>query len=490
MKNEKHVISRMISNFFKSYFDPVYQRVLETDEKLNRENSQPFPENKFNLIRKLSIRISEEDKKEEKKLIREIDFLLDNIRIFGCFLADFTAYYYDLEGLVFNTKSNDGKTTQLPVSNNCFVSRNVLCTFLLDKCLKKGQRRKKLSRLIEIQYRDQINVLVSNASLIRDKLSPEDLGVPEEFLFEDKNGKEIHSFLSDSQNNQSFGKFELKDWVMMNNRKKSPIFQPQFELFDTEIDAHTDFFGVKQIGESKAHLSLGKNSNKLSKTQMNDPETSLKLKTNVSLDYKGTKINQFLQSTPLETPNESNPPEKTSPNISSINNPINCTSSFKDTETISPNSILSFLSDNHNETCMSIFNLLQIDKTRSGKTSKRLFSEAIEEISTLGDCNSIPRATVKLKEALESIIRDLAATFAWNNKASSAPLNMHITHDMMISILIYITISSPAVPSSIIQQYMMMKLCMPGGQEFHTPRLAHMVKSAIKSVNRLILLVR
>ena len=121
---------------------------------------------------------------------KQIENLVDNVRIFACFIADLTIYFYNLDVLAFEclTATQDWVT----IIENPFLSRDVIANYYIDWLFDR-QRSEKLLDIVRYESRDPNDVLSTNIALLLKKASWKSIGMPAELLEYARMKTPIHS---------------------------------------------------------------------------------------------------------------------------------------------------------------------------------------------------------------------------------------------------------------------------------------------------------
>lgn len=175
---ESAIIRQFLVTFYDSYFDRQIEQLNYSEGSTMfsgfgtptslKQSSPPKTE-------KLSNSMS-------KKTSKAIDSLIDNVRLFGCFLADFAFYYYDIGNLVFTGATPQKFKVKLHAGNNPFISRNVISTFVMDWILSSRGRICQLTHIIGSQCDLDKLTLDTNIAKVLSAFSPSDIGIPLELL--------------------------------------------------------------------------------------------------------------------------------------------------------------------------------------------------------------------------------------------------------------------------------------------------------------------
>lgn len=126
------------------------------------------------------LRMSLDNSKELKRFSKAVDRLMDNLRIFGNFLADFLSYYYRLDDFrVCCISPNLPPDIQLIMStkDNPYLSRDILTGFCIDRLLQGRQRTASLAALLFGHTENDALILASHRRRLRDKLSLKSLAI-------------------------------------------------------------------------------------------------------------------------------------------------------------------------------------------------------------------------------------------------------------------------------------------------------------------------
>ena len=124
--------------------------------------------------------MSLDNSKELKRFSKAVDRLMDNVRIFGNFVADFLSYYYRLDDFrVCCISPNLPPDIQLIMStkDNPYLSRDILTGFCIDRLLQGRQRTASLAALLYGHTENDAIILASHRRRLRDKLSLKSLAI-------------------------------------------------------------------------------------------------------------------------------------------------------------------------------------------------------------------------------------------------------------------------------------------------------------------------
>lgn len=194
---ESNIVRRFIQEFAQSYFD---REVAELKERAIRlglsvpnflcntiggalsmvqsSTTGSFKSSKGPVSN--GLRMSLDNSKELKRFSKAVDRLMDNVRIFGNFLADFLSYYYRLDDFrVCCISPNLPPDIQLIMStkDNPYLSRDILTGFCIDRLLQGRQRTGSLAALLFSHTENDALVLASHRRRLRDKLSLKSLAI-------------------------------------------------------------------------------------------------------------------------------------------------------------------------------------------------------------------------------------------------------------------------------------------------------------------------
>lgn len=178
LMTEKTIIRRMIIAFAESYFDPQLAALADS------ESTQTiYMPGTPTVMKHISQALGDSfHNKDSRKTSRTIDSIVDNTRVFGCFLADFAFYFYDLGNLMFKGMTPEGHKVILQGAKNPFISRSSISSFIFDWFLNSRARGRQLAEAVALQCDADKIRLDSNISKVREKLTMEELGIPLELL--------------------------------------------------------------------------------------------------------------------------------------------------------------------------------------------------------------------------------------------------------------------------------------------------------------------
>ena len=415
----------------------------------------------------------------EKRLNRSIDIMIDNLRIFGCFMADFITYYYDFERMVFTGKSNEGPLIDLPVRSNPFVSRSSLCTFVLDVILASGSRMEDMTVILQKQCREQSLGLESNIIKIRERLSAEDLGIPEE-VFQQQQHKP--SFLSDSRVEKSH-MTGLGDWLNKKDKWDDDAEVKLGKFLENHSVQHASGFAVEPKLDDSARPLKFKSVSKETQTSLTATLQGIASSSRPMEDLRQRDTQELSQlPVDLKHAQASRNPSTVDPmslNLHQLSQRmLNCSLSMFNDLTHIPNHV-SLLEDTMQEASKSLLDLFIINQQKPH--SFELFSDAISILKKMPAAKT-PCAKIRLLfSSLLTAIQEMRRAYTDQNPGTET--KVHITQEILLSVLIYLVLRAEGV--GLLSDYTMLKVFLVLDKDFLLSKLVYLLKSAIKSINRM-----
>ncbi len=465
-------MKKIIAAFTSAYLDPFITTFLE---KVTSEGNRVLVKSLLHKPTPFEVGHG------EKRLNRSIDLMIDNLRIFGCFMADFITYYYDLERTVFKGITNEGHLIDLPVVSNPFVSRSSLCTFVLDLILASGTRMEDMAKILQKQCREQSLGLESNIVKIRERLSAEELGIPEEVFQQHLQHKP--SFLSDSRVEKSH-LMGLGDWLNKKDKWDDDTEVKMGKFLETHSVQHASgFAGEKKLDDSTRRLKFKSVSKEtqtsLTATLQGIASSSLPTE---DVNPRLTQDLSRLQQASLNRVQDSRNPSTIDPatlNLHQLSQRmLNCSlSMFNDLTHIANH--VSLLEDTMQEASKSLLDLFIINQQKPN--SYELFSDAISILKKMPAAKT-PCAKIRLLfSSLLTAIQEMRRAYTDQNPGTET--KVHITQEILLSVLIYLVLRAEGV--GLLSDYTMLKVFLVFDKDFLLSKLVYLLKSAIKSINRM-----
>lgn len=393
----------------------------------------------------LENKVSLAEEKSSIKLSKVVDKILDSIRIFSCFLGDLCVYFYNLDNLIFLCMTATGDNVQ--IAQNPFLSSDMLANYFLDLMFKtKGATN--VAELMKYQSKDQNELLLTNVALIRKLGNWKEIGLPAELL-----SAAHETFLSDeSEANQNpiISQAEYSNLFASPNPSKfksnTKDLRPNSGLFKV---SHTSKQPISDVS-TKEFDSRSPNHAKSKALDQNEDE------------QESQNFSLFAESPVCRVIGENY-------------------SFFMDCTVIKGGMKEPLADLTTNETQANILDLLQMKDEGSKEATQILFPGAVEifkKIASVSEpCSKLYLTSAAIVQALHEM-RQL-----YSDKHPDTETKVKVTLETVLSILIYIIIKSDL--PDVISEYKIMKVYFLLGKEHNHGRLVYLLKSAIKSINKL-----
>jgi hypothetical protein len=429
--DKEFFISRLFGQFL-AYFNR-HSSVLAKRLKLDSKD--------FSLELKLNI----SDDKNEHKVAKAVDKLMDNVRIFACFMADLCIYYYNLDNLMFlcQTATED----HVAIGQNPFLTSDLLANYFID-IIFRSDTTCAISELVKFQSRDQTELLAGHISLIKRVGNWSDIGLPQELLRDN-----MESFMADEA--------KAKDNMIMN---------------ESEIK---DFFGTSLIMETEEDLSPRREECKMEKQDSTHAETNCKNSKNQSEE----KAEALGEPCPVSTERSE---EDTShltfiqddPKLKLVGASFSILKECTFIESCPQGGINDMTS---NETQGNILALLHLKEEMNHKKDRILFPHAIEIFRQLPNVANPVQKLYLLATSVVCALQEMRQIYSEHNP--DIEVKFKVTVEMIVSVLIYIILKADV--SDLIAEYKIMKVYFLLDKEYNHNKLIYLLKSAIKSINKL-----
>ena len=247
MKNEKYMVNRLITSFME-YFDRTGQDLVK---RIKQDSKESRSELKLNVG----------GDKLEQKLGKAVDRFIDNIRIFSCFLADLTLYFYNLESLCFHCQT--ATDNDIILVKNPFLTREVLANMFIDHVFHLDEELM-MQDLVQYQSREPNELLQTNIGLILKRKNWEELGLPSDLFDKSMTPNTVsahESFLSSPR------EIELMRTSDKNDKEHYCPYDSQPTEDNSQKVHHDNMTESMVFGEE---FSIIKENHDISKIQMNN----------------------------------------------------------------------------------------------------------------------------------------------------------------------------------------------------------------------------
>lgn len=421
---EKAIIRRMLIAFAESYFDP------QTSNLLNLDSSQTlFMPGTPTVMKHIAQALGDSFySKDSRKTSKAIDCIVDNTRVFGCFMADFAFYFYDLGNIMFKGLTPEGHKVILQGANNPFLTKAVLSSFIFDWFLNSRTRGKQLEEVVTIQCDSDKVRLDSNISKVREKLSMEELGIPLEFL---KNSSKRNSIGID--NDKTF-----------------------FDLSDSKVDQELE-------------MMLGKTWNRTSQSKQKNLLDLIDRTENIEGPSMSHSVDR---STSNGLMDHSLLPEKL--NIENKKAFVNSLQAFQDLTCISMVAPADCTLLEGSQVLVDLLSAKPKGKSNLFEKSLKIFERLSK---TLTPCGKLRVLALSLVSAMKEL------RLGYVSQNPDAGDKIQISQEVLLSVLIYLIMKSPKV--NILVDYRLMKVYVLLDKIFTHSRLVLLLKSAIKSITKM-----
>lgn len=385
------------------------------------------------------------DEKNEMKIGKAVDKLMDNIRIFSCFISDLCIYYYNLDNLMFLCQTATGDTVM--INQNLFLTSELLANYFLD-ILFRSDSSNSIVEMARYQSRDQNELLATHVGLLRKVGCWSDLGLPQELL------RDKSDFLAPdeakSRQNLVINAPEMKE-TSRNN-----------EQLDTDGDQSVVFEGLKPEKQDSTQLDTN---TKNSKNQSEDKNETLGDFNPFYSEKSEDEINQLTFIEEDVKMRQGNP----------------SFSLFKEYTVIQGMSSKPGPDQTLNETQDNLLILLNLKEDLIQKKDRDLFPLAIEVFKQLP---LAPTPTKKLYILTSSVVCALQEMRQiYSEKNPETETKFKVTQEMVVSIMIYMILKAGC--SDVLAEYKVMKVYFLLNKDYNHNTLIYLLKSAIKSINKL-----
>lgn len=438
---EKHIcdkdffISRLFGQFL-AYFNR-HSAVLV--KRMKNDSSSRSKEYSWEC----KVNISGE--KNEQKIGKAVDKLMDNVRIFSCFIADLCIYYYNLDSLMFVCQTATGD--QVTVGQNPFVTSDMLANYFLD-IIFRSDNAAAIAEMAKYQSRDQTELLATHITLLRRVGCWSDIGLPQELLTD-----RIESFSAEE--------VKANDNLIMDASEINDLFG-NTENVDTEGDMSPHREDAKPGKQDSTRIEThGKNS----KNQSAERTETLGESHPISTEKSEEDLRQL---TFIEE--------------DSKHRATNASFSLFREYTMIDNVHTRYSKDlTANETQGNLLALLNLREEMHQKKDKLLFPQSIEIFKQLPNVTNPSKKLYLLTTAVICALQEMRQIYSEKNP--DVEVKFKVTLEMVVSLLIYMILKADL--PDLIAEYKIMKVYFLLDKEYNHNKLIYLLKSAIKSINKL-----
>lgn len=385
------------------------------------------------------------DDKNEQKIGKAVDKLMDNVRIFACFIADLSIYYYNLDNMMFLCQTATGDSVM--IGQNPFMTSDLLANFFMD-IIFRTDTSNSIIEMAKYQGRDQTEMLSTHIGLLKRVGCWSDIGLPQELL------RDKLEFLSNDD-------VKDKDNLIMGVSEMKELFGMSQNI-DTDGDAGPERDYIKpEKQDSTAMETHGKNSKNQSEEKTEalvelNPLNSEKseedtnqitfIEDDVKIKYGNASFSLFKEYTVIQG--------------------INNGAAFDQTL---------------NETQGNLLALLHMKEDLNQKKDRDLFPQAIEIFRQLPKMVTPGKKLYLLTSAVVCALQEMRQIYSEKNP--DVEVKFKVTQEMIVSILIYIVLKA-GLPD-LLAEYKVMKVYFLLNKDYNHNTLIYLLKSAIKSINKL-----
>jgi hypothetical protein len=405
MKNPDHILSLLINQFKKSYFTKKCDQLIQKIQCNSKEYSD------------LKINVSQD--RLGDKVSRQIDLFVDNVRIFICFLADFCIFFYNLDQIIFQCTTNESHT--IGMKGNPFLEREALGNYFVDLFFNKDVSEK-ITQLLTFQSKNTSEQLLTNILMVKNKISSQELGIPNEMLERSKHKAE--SFLTEEGGQDKFIDQQEYKTIFGTDNKRAE------EVRDLETSKFDDWPAQENLNEST----------NMKNTELSfriDPEDHLKTKA----DFNKSLINASF-------------------------------SLFKD-QTI--------VCDDKGEVTMNQTNGNILEMLGLMEEARDPFEQSVKMAQTLPQAYNPSRKLIVLTKTLATALSEMRRSYSRLNPGKET--KFQVTIETLLSILVHVVIRAD-IPD-LVAEFKLLKVYFISSKHYNNLKLVYLLKSSIKSINKM-----
>jgi len=389
------------------------------------------------------VKVNLSGEKNEQKLTKSIDKLVDNVRIFCCFLADLTVYFYNLDSLSFTCLTVTGDLME--ISQNPFLQCEVIANYFIDLIFREDNTTS-IAEMIQFQSKDPNDLLLTNIAQLAKRSSWQEIGLPAELV------------KAESARHESF----------FTNSKEENKQQDQNESM------MQDYFPDEQCLQGQAAASSQKQATDGMESAAGVAKGPIEPKFDATLgDISGFQDNfgGFEGDTIMFG-------EEVSKirGLGLLNETLNLAPDC----TAIPNAGVPFhIESSTNSSNANILGMLNFKD--DSQTMRNMFAEAIEIFKEIPKARNPCRKLYLFSSTISCAMKQMRKMYSELSPAKETKVKIKI--EVILSVLIFIIVRA-GLPD-LISEYKIMKVYFLLSKEYNHNKLVYLLKSAIKSINKL-----